>query len=261
MSLTKTQLPEEGQSCLFPIASINDSAVDLQQRDDGVDHEHVDDIKAAIAAGEPIAAIDIYIDSEDPPIGYIADGWHRYIAYKLAGKKTIPARIHAGGHEAAFKASLSANAKQLARPRRRADIRKAVEAAITKFVFSVKTKKDRLKQTEIAELCATTQQTVSNVLKRLEEERKQAKAKDRVEDTAAAATEAPKPQQIDFFSQLNESFKPVEEGLKEVFNHTFFLNPDITKKDKVDAATGIETKLKQHLQDIRDLKKKLQEQE
>jgi len=244
----------------FPLAKIDGAALDLQQRTDGYDSAHVDDLKAAIAEATEIAPVDLYLDAETG-IAYIGDGWHRYIAHHLLGKKELSANLHEGGKEAAFVASLSANAKQLAKPRRRADIRKAVKAALGKFYVSDLSKFDKLPKSkrwtmeQIAEKCATTKQTVSNVAKQLEEAAVPKPTK------AGSTKDTTAPEQIDFFQQLNASFRPVEDGMKEVLNHTFFLNEKVTKEEKIEALQGIERAIKAKLQEAKDLRIKFQKQD
>jgi hypothetical protein len=245
----------------FPLSRIDGSALDLQQRAAGYDSEHIDDLKAAIEDGTELTPIDLYIDAETGT-AYIGDGWHRYIAHHLLNKKQIPARLHEGGKEAAFLASLSANAKQLAKPRRRADLRKAVIAALGKFYYvdllqcNKLPKSQRKTLEQIAELCsAGNKSTISRIAKDLE-----AAATPKTSPSSADSA-VNKTEQIDFFAQLNASFKPVEDGLKEVLNHSYFLNPDVLKKDKIEALETIEHSLKAKIQEAKDLKTKLAAQE
>ena len=107
---------------------------------------------------------------------------------------------------------------------------------------------------ELGDLCKVSHQFVAII-------KKEVSTVDTKPTTASSEKPAPKPAQTDFFAQLNASFKPVEDGLKEVFSHSYFLNPDVLKKDKLEAITGIERSLKAKLQEAKDLKAKLAAQE
>jgi hypothetical protein len=57
---------------------------------------------------------------------WLADGWHRVEAHKLAGRKVIQSRVHEGGKREATLFAISANTMHGLRPTR-ADKRRAVE--------------------------------------------------------------------------------------------------------------------------------------
>lgn len=200
----------------FPLSKIASDAIkDLQQRAGGIDDGHIDEIKSAIEEGVAIAAIDLYLD-EETGTAYISDGWHRYIAHHLLGKKSIKANVYDGGKEAAFEASLSANAKQHAKPRRRGDIRKAVTAALGKFYFeNLQCKKlpksKRKTMAQIAALCVTTEATVSRIAKALEEAATKTDSTTQQKNNSTAAAGGT---QIDFWETFRDEANEVISGFR-----------------------------------------------
>jgi hypothetical protein len=223
------------------IADIVESDIKKLQMREDIDHTHVDELKECLSELPPIT---VFADEETSSQYWIGDGWHRFLAHKLTNKKEIAAIVHPGGKAAALKHALGANAEHNALRRTNRDKRKAVKIALGAY----NTHSNR----EIAKLCRVTEGLVRLVKKELEVA---------TVDTNSSGSGKQKPSQIDFFAQLNASFKPVEEGLKEVFNHSYFLNPDVLKKDKLEAIESIEHLLSQRLQEAKDLKTKLAAQE
>jgi hypothetical protein len=194
--------------CHFPMSAIDGTAMDLQMRSDSPSTEHISDLSALIEEGTILDPVDIYVDTvSTDATAWIADGWHRYVAHQLTHQRWIRSRIRTGGREAAWLASLSANASQRARPRTRADLRKAVTNALGKYYFKELNfnnltelpNNQRWTLEKIAELCSTTKVTVHNVIKAIKtrsaNEIAKAKAKDQPPANAAG-------EQLDFLDLL-----------------------------------------------------------
>ena len=242
---------------LVQIGLIVETVIDeLQMRED-IDSQHVDDLKDCLDDLPPITVFADDIRNSPSAIRYfIGDGWHRFLAHKLSSKKQIKAIVHPGGKDAALRCALGANAEHNALRRTNRDKRKAVERALKSYNTILGSGK--IKNVSVAELCKVTEGLVRKIRKEMED----AGAKTENQKTENGSTDGGEAgAQIDFFAQLNASFKPVEQGLKECFSHTYFLNPDIQKKDKLEAIEGIERNLKASLQEARDLKAKLAAQE
>lgn len=85
---------------------------------------------------------------------WLADGFHRHEASKLAGLKSIRAQVHTGGHIDALKQALGSNVEHGYR-RTREDKRRAVVKALTEF----SDRSDRF----IAELCKVSPTYVGSI--------------------------------------------------------------------------------------------------
>jgi hypothetical protein len=78
-------------------------------------------------AGDKYPAVDVYLDAaQDPPVYWLADGFHRLDAADDAGLEEFDADVYNGDRRAALLHSLGANKNHGLR-RSRADARKAVE--------------------------------------------------------------------------------------------------------------------------------------
>lgn len=161
-------------------------------------HKHDPDFVDTLAelledADKELDPVILFAAGTDDDMSYrIGDGNHRVAAYHLAKRKRIPAIVHDGGYEAALKYALGANADQRSKPRTRKDLRKAVLAALEKYYFNCSVY-DRLTQAEIAEICRTSQMTVSRIIRELEGKDKKPEAK--------------APEQLDFWEQLTGEFQ------------------------------------------------------
>ena len=239
---TKVLSKSDNTPTKIKLDTILDTEIGTLQMRTEVDSAHVDELKDCLAELPPITLF------ADPLTGkhHIGDGWHRFLAHKLSGKKEIAALVHPGGPAEALKHALGANAEHNALRRTNRDKRKAVTIALKSF--------PKMSLRELGDLCKVSHQFVAII-------KNEVSTVDTKPTTASSEKPAPKPAQTDFFAQLNASFKPVEDGLKEVFSHSYFLNPDVLKKDKLEAITGIERSLKAKLQEAKDLKAKLAAQE
>lgn len=99
---------------------------DLQART-GVDDATVGEYAAAIEEGEEFPDVVLFED-EDGKL-WLADGFHRFLAYRKVGKETINADVRLGSRRDAILYSLSANARH-GLQRSDADKRKAVQTLL-----------------------------------------------------------------------------------------------------------------------------------
>lgn len=228
------------QTTKIKIALIRAYETETQLRE-GIDHTHVDDLKDSLDELPPITLF----KTEDGAY-YIGDGWHRYHAFALSNRKEIPATIKPGGKDAAFRHALGANAEHNALRRSNKDKRKAVFAALKKW--------PDMSLREMGDICRVSHEMI-----------RKTKAELSTVDTStgkpASGQPAEPPTQINFFAQLNESYKPVAEGLKEILRHTYFLEPSVSKAEKIESLDAIERDLAQQRQAIKDLRTKIEAQE
>lgn len=243
----------------IPINQIDLSEQQLQMRHGGIDWDFSDTLADTIREGKELTPVHLFLD-ETTGKHYIGDGWHRCFAYQSArpGKAQVPATVSPGGRAAALHHALGANADQLAKPRTRKDIRKAVIRAIETYMLgkdAVKNmqcifsgSKKKATQEQIAEMCKVNQSNVSRILKDLK-----AKAK-----ASAAATEegensenlTPADPQTTFFNALDKSFETVMTKWTDVRDYIGWTNPDITKQDKLAAIKDLKLNLKTMLKDV-----------
>lgn len=92
----------------------------------GLDELHVNDLVAALAAGETLPPVDVMYDGATY---WLYDGYHRVEATSRAGKYTVLAVIHQGDQVAAQWASYAANSRHGLK-RTNEDKRRAVLAAL-----------------------------------------------------------------------------------------------------------------------------------
>jgi hypothetical protein len=134
---------------LVPLDKVqyNDSRTQARVR---INHNYVaelvDDLKGKKAELPPV---ELYFDD---PVYWVGDGFHRLLAWEKAGKTRVPALVREGGHQAARRHALGANAKQGLR-RTRKDLRHAIALAFTDY--------PTLSDRAIAKMCYTTHQTVA----------------------------------------------------------------------------------------------------
>ena len=235
--------------------SVSDIEYDtsLQMRADDVDAEFAATLADHIREGAELPPCRLFRD-EATGRYFIGDGWHRVAAYRIAcgDKCTILAVVSPGGRAAAFAWAVGANADQQAKPRTRRDLRKAVIAAIREYMLGPSAAKNThcvfenckkpATQAQIAELCHTTQQTVSRILKELTASQQAA---------VAAAPEAPqRPVQQTFFDILERSFVGVMNHWSDVVDNPRWADPAIPVADKLAAVRDVKMNLKKMLKDI-----------
>lgn len=110
-----------------------------------------------LANGAEFPPVDVFYDGETY---WLADGFHRYAAYSLEGRDTIPAKIHEGGRREAIIFAAGANATH-GIPRSNADKRRVVGNMLKDPEFNVES------DNTIAEWCKVSQPFVSKIRKEL----------------------------------------------------------------------------------------------
>lgn len=183
---------------------------DLNMRSGRLDDDFAGTLADVLMERETADLEPVILFAEDGPRGrtfyYIGDGNHRYISYRLAKRDRIPAKVYGGGREAAWRCALGANADQTSKPRTRKDLRRAVLEALNRLWFGADVR-TRPSQQDIAKLCRTSQQTVSNILK-LEEER-------RNPQPGPVARDAQPGEQMDFWEKIRCDYSQVVERVTQ----------------------------------------------
>lgn len=220
----------------------------LQMRATGVDTAFADHLAELLREDDEVqlTPIELYQDAATHRY-FLADGHHRAVAYRYAGRKEIPALIRLGGWDAAFRAALQANADQHTKPRTRADVARAVHMALKKFYWEA-SPADRATQEQIADLCRCDRSYVARILKR-EKSARDAEARAKVAAAEAAANPFPV-RQFDFFERLNQDYEPVLKQWESVLKMPYWVLIDIPKKDKLEAIEAIRNSLKKQLRDL-----------
>jgi hypothetical protein len=136
-----------------------ESTADTQSRlaiDESTVNEYVEVLRSN-PTEDPFPPVDLMSDGADYWIG---DGWHRYFAYKRAGRPLIPAIIRVGTLRGARLFAAAAN-KSHGLKRTNADKRRAVE-----IIFSDEEWRD-WSDRRIADHCGVSNQFVSNIRRQL----------------------------------------------------------------------------------------------
>lgn len=231
------------------LALIRAYETDTQLRED-IDHTHVDDLKDYLDDLPPITLF-----QGDDGAYNIGDGWHRYHAFANSNRREIPAIVHPGGKAAALRYALGANAEHNALRRTNRDKRKSVLACLKSHSAIFGTEK--IKNVDVAEVCKVAESFVRKIRK--EQEKSSTPDPSNPSHPSDPATGAD-PQQ-DFFDDLNQTFKPVAEGWKTCINHSFFLRPDIPKKEKLNALDELDRQLADHRAQLKAARAKIEAQE
>jgi hypothetical protein len=135
---------------------------ELQQRA-AIDPDTVRDYADAIKAGVQLPALVAFEDSEDPGRGcWLADGFHRQLAYREAGVLEVLVDLRRGTRRDALRHSIGANDSHGLR-RTRADKRRAVTTALADAEWS------QLSDRELAEMTGTSHTFVGIVRRELAE--------------------------------------------------------------------------------------------
>lgn len=117
----------------------------------------IDSYVESIQSGQLFPPVEIYFDGTKY---WLADGFHRLLAYKRAGKTDVQSRIFKGSRKDALLHALGANSKN-SLYRSNADKRNAVEIALDEFPEET--------NAFIAKICAVSPTMVSNARRRLDE--------------------------------------------------------------------------------------------
>ena len=119
--------------------------------------EHIDDYAEDIESGAEFPPVELFFDGI---YHFLADGFHRYQAYKKAGKTTIPSIIHQGDRRKAILFAVGVNAKHGIR-RTNADKERAVRKLLMDDEWGL------WSDGEIAKQCAVSQPFVSKLRREL----------------------------------------------------------------------------------------------
>lgn len=115
-----------------------------------MNQDAIDNYKESLERGEVLPDVVVFSDGET---NWLSEGFHRFEAYKSAGKTIIGVELHEGGYDAAWEHALGANyANGL--PRTNKDKEKAVKRAIEKW--------PTLSNVMIAEKCRVSEFMVRN---------------------------------------------------------------------------------------------------
>jgi len=142
---------------------------------------------------------------------YIADGWHRFHAYRAIGALTILEDVRVGTKRDAQRYSLSANSAH-GLPRTNADKRKAVEIALADDEWSCFSLND------VAKLCAVSKNLVSEVKNGMTAQDKTAKNKEI--SIKSDSNEGNVTNDIKIVTRLRQDDVPVENNAPEDENYT-----------------------------------------
>lgn len=256
----------------------------LQMRDEDTDSAFCETLIDALAAGEKLPPavlfVEDYIDERGIPCVsyYIGDGWHRFFAHMQA-QRPLPAVVHPGGRAAAFAYALGANADQLAKPRTRRDLRKAVTRAIEAYIsgpdaeantailrkytfsngscVSISKRGKVATQEEIAALCRTTQKTVSNIIRDLE---KEAAAKDRKPEVRTGIDGKQytvSASQLTFLDRLFQEVDPIAKIHNTFIHDGSWIDDSIPIEERIQGIQTWKDAMKRMIKDISDLEKAL----
>ncbi len=106
----------------------------LQSRQE-IDQDYVDELTEVLGDGGELPPLVVF---HDGGVYWLADGWHRYLAYKAADRKKVPVLIRQGTRRDALFFSFSANAKHGKR-RTNADKRKSVTTLLEDCDWTART--------------------------------------------------------------------------------------------------------------------------
>ena len=117
----------------------------------------IDSYVESIEGGQSFPPVEVYFDGTKY---WLADGFHRLLAYKRAGKAEVHSKIFKGSRKDALLHALGANSKN-SLYRSNADKRNAVEIALEEFPEET--------NAFIAKICAVSASMVSSARKRLDD--------------------------------------------------------------------------------------------
>ena len=204
---------------------------DLQMRAGELDWEFVDTLTDTLRDGGELPPLTVFVAGDRY---LLADGFHRHAAYCAVKAKLVPVNILSGGEEAAFRHALGANADQLAKPRTRKDIRRAVTEAIMQCIIS-KPKAEQATQQDVAAWCKVNQSTVSRIYNELN--------KSNVDASKTSSSAPSKPKQIDFFERLNQDFAQPYRFLDQLITDERWLDDAVPASEKAEGLQGLINRL------------------
>ena len=140
---------------LMPIESI--SIYGGTQARASTNDDAIDSYVESIQGGQSFPPVEIYFDGTKY---WLADGFHRLLAYKRAGKTEVHSKIFKGSRKDALLHALGANSRN-SLYRSNADKRNAVEIALEEFPEEP--------NAFIAKICAVSASMVGNARKRLDD--------------------------------------------------------------------------------------------
>ena len=123
----------------------------------GTNDDAIDSYVESIEGGHSFPPVEVYFDGTKY---WLADGFHRLLAYKRAGKTEVHSKIFKGSRKDALLHALGANS-QNSLYRSNADKRNAVEIALEEFPEET--------NAFIAKICAVSPSMISNARKRLDD--------------------------------------------------------------------------------------------
>ena len=136
------------------MSNINVAAIELDESAQcraEMNQDVIVDYSERMSAGDEFPPIEVFGTRKKCWIG---DGWHRVLASRENGDKTIAANLHPGGRTEAIKHALNANATHGLK-RSNADKRRAVEVALAEL--------PKLSNVALAEMCGISDKTVAAV--------------------------------------------------------------------------------------------------
>ena len=119
----------------------------------GLNEQYIKEYHEEIELGSQFPPVELFFDGQ---YYFLTDGFHRHQAFKKAGKKTIPAIIHEGGHREAILHSVGVNANHGIR-RTNEDKQRAVHKLLDDDDWCL------WSDGEIAKRCAVSQPFVSKL--------------------------------------------------------------------------------------------------
>lgn len=221
---------------------------DLQMRDGGLDANFIEGLVEYLIENpdKDLPPIVVFADEETPDLYHVGDGWHRLQSYRARpSRKTMPALVYQGGKKAAWHYALRANADQTAKPRTRGDLRKAVRAAIDHYKEDLEA--GRMTQQRIAEMCKTSQKTVSRIWHQyytIPQERKDQRALVRGEG----------PYQLSFFDQWAADWRPILTYIDRIPKiASALLDDNVSLNDRIEACRAMRETLRCREQELKDI--------
>lgn len=210
------------------------------------DGDQIDNLKAALEAGDPVPPIVLFEDTGHEEIADIVylpgDGWHRYYAHQELGRKTIRAEIRAGGRAEALKYALGANASHGLR-RTNADKRKAVTVALKEY--------PKLSDRQIAEICKVTHPYVANVRKEVVTVTTSRTGKDGKEYPVKGGGQ--ETGQLDFFKLLSRDFDPCVKELKTLAHLPVLADETFPAQQRLEGIRAMREQIRRTETELKDL--------
>jgi hypothetical protein len=119
----------------------------------GIDEEHVERLCHAIEEGIELPPLDVFEDERN--VIWLADGFHRYHAYRKSAFGTVAVNIYYGSKRDAIVFAAGANADH-GLPRTRDDKRRAVQALLNDRDWKDKSDREIAKQARVSHSFAST---------------------------------------------------------------------------------------------------------